>query len=172
MKIKSMALCGLFVALLSICAWISIPFGPIAITLQTFAVCLCLGLLGGKLGTLTILVYLLLGAVGLPVFSGFQGGASALMGATGGYLFGFLFSGLLYWLISSFGKTPAIQLAAMGAAVGLCYVVGSAWFCLVYLPGAGLEGVLLSCVLPFLLPDAIKVALAWFLTQRLSRFVY
>ena len=80
MKVKNMALCGLFVALLTVCAWICIPFGPIAITLQTFAVCLCLGLLGGKLGTITILVYLLLGAVGVPVFSGFRGGAAVLMG--------------------------------------------------------------------------------------------
>ena len=88
MRVKNMTLCGLFVALLAICAWLSIPLGSIAITLQTFAVFLCLGLLGGKLGSVTILVYLLLGLVGVPVFSGFRGGATALMGATGGYLFG------------------------------------------------------------------------------------
>lgn len=172
MKAKNMALCGLFVALFTVCAWISIPFGPVAITLQTFALCLCLGLLGGKLGTLTILVYLLLGAVGVPVFSGFRGGAAVLMGATGGYVFGFLFTGLLYyWLITCFRKTPAFQLLAMCLGIVLCYGIGSAWFCLVYLPGTGLDTVLLTCVVPYLLPDAIKVTLAWFLTRRLHRFV-
>ena len=171
MKVKNMALCGFFVALLTVCAWICIPFGPIAITLQTFAVCLCLGLLGGKLGTVTILVYLLLGAVGVPVFSGFRGGAAVLMGATGGYVFGFFFAALIYWLITHFRKTPVFQLLAMVLCVLICYVAGTAWFCLVYLPGAGLDAVLLTCVVPYLLPDALKVALAWFLTRRLHRFV-
>ena len=70
-KIRNMVLCGLFAALITLCAWLSIPLGDVAITLQTFAVFLCLSVLGGKLGTLTVLVYLLLGAVGIPVFSGF-----------------------------------------------------------------------------------------------------
>ena len=90
-----MALCGLFSALLAICAWISVPLADAAVTLQTFGVFLCLGTLGGKRGTTAILVYLLLGAVGLPVFSGFRGGFEALLGTTGGYLTGVLVSGLL-----------------------------------------------------------------------------
>ena len=113
MKAKNMALCGLFVALLTLCSWISIPFGSVPVTLQTLAVFLCLGLLGGKYGCITLGVYLLLGVVGVPVFSGFRGGAGVLMGATGGYVFGFLFAGLLYWVITHFHRSHAFQLLAI-----------------------------------------------------------
>ena len=74
-----MVVCSLFSSLIAICAWISIPIGDIAFTLQTFAVFLALGTLGGKWGTVSILIYLALGAVGLPVFSGFQGGIGTLL---------------------------------------------------------------------------------------------
>ena len=91
MKVRNMALCGLFTAVLAICAWISVPMGDTVITLQTFGIFLTLRLLGGKRGTVTVLVYLLLGAIGAPVFSGFRGGLGALLGTTGGYIFGFIF---------------------------------------------------------------------------------
>ena len=89
MRTQELARAALFAALIAICSWISIPTA-VPFTLQTFAVFLALGVLGGKLGTLSVAVYLLLGAVGLPVFAGFQGGLGALLGATGGYLAGFL----------------------------------------------------------------------------------
>ena len=85
MRTRELARAALFAALIAICSWISIPTA-VPFTLQTFAVFLALGVLGGKLGTLSVAVYLLLGAVGLPVFAGFQGGLGALLGATGGYL--------------------------------------------------------------------------------------
>lgn len=171
MKAKNMALCGLFVAVLTVCAWLSVPLGGVPITLQTLAVFLCLGVLGGRLGTLTILVYLLLGVVGVPVFSGFQSGVAALLGATGGFLLGFLLAGLIYWCLTHFRNTPGFQLLAMGLGLLSCYAAGSAWFCLVYLPGTGLSAVLLTTVVPYLLPDGIKVLAAWLLTRRLRRFV-
>ena len=86
-----MTLCALFGALIALCSWLCVPIGDIAFTMQTFAVFLTLGLLGGKWGTVTILVYLLLGAVGMPVFTAFRGGIGVLAGVTGGYLWGFLF---------------------------------------------------------------------------------
>lgn len=101
-----MVLSSLFAALTAVCAWISLPIPPVAFTLQTFAVGLTLGILGGKWGTVSILLYLLLGAVGLPVFSGFQSGAVALPGPTGGFLWGFLAGGLVYWLLEKFGRLP------------------------------------------------------------------
>lgn len=104
-KYKYLTQCALFAALISVCAWISIPVLEIAFTMQTFAVLLTLGLLGGKRGTLTIFVYLLMGAAGLPVFTGFRGGLSALVGVTGGYLAGFLFAGFTYWAVTAaFGE--------------------------------------------------------------------
>ena len=87
---------ALFVAVMAICSWVSIP-SAVPFTLQTFAVFCALCLLGGKRGTIAILVYIALGAIGLPVFSGFSGGIGILLGTTGGYIWGFLLTGLLYW---------------------------------------------------------------------------
>ena len=101
----------MFAALITVCAWISIPVLDIAFTLQTLGIFLAFGLLGGKRGFLAVVLYLLLGAAGMPVFSGFQGGIGCLAGVTGGYLWGFAFSGLIYWLLERFGKIPAMSAA-------------------------------------------------------------
>ena len=95
--IRELAYCGCCTALLAVCSWISIPF-PIPFTLQTFAVFLLGRLLGGRNATLCVCCYLLCGAIGLPVFSGFRGGISVMFDLTGGYLLGFLLSTLLLWL--------------------------------------------------------------------------
>ena len=157
-----MTLSALFAARTAVCAWISIPVGDIAFTMQTFAIFLALGLLGGKWGTVSILIYLLLGAVGMPVFSGFQGGFGALLGVTGGYLWGFLFSGLAYWALERLGSLPA-----MIAGQLVCYLCGSLWF--LHWSGGGIGLVLLRCVVPYLIPDTIKLALALRLSRRLSK---
>lgn len=174
MKVRNMALCGLFTAVLAICAWISVPMGDTVITLQTFGIFLTLGLLGGKRGTVTVLVYLLLGAIGAPVFSGFRGGLGALLGTTGGYIFGFMSTSMLYWIMTSIKDTPRIRLIAMVLGLLLCYICGSWWYMTRYLTAAQttLGLVLLKCVVPYLIPDAIKLTLAWILTSKLKRFVY
>lgn len=174
MKARNMALCGLFTAVLAICAWISVPMGDTVITLQTFGIFLTLGLLGGKRGTVTVLVYLLLGAIGAPVFSGFRGGLGALLGTTGGYIFGFMSTSILYWMMTSIKDTPRIRLIAMVLGLLLCYICGSWWYLTRYLTAAQttLGLVLLKCVVPYLIPDAIKLTLAWILTSKLKRFVY
>ena len=174
MKAKNMALCGLFTAVLAVCAWISVPVGDLVITLQTFGIFLTLGLLGGRRGSLTIFVYLLLGAVGAPVFSGFRGGLGALLGTTGGYIFGFMLTSLLYWLITTLSNSPAARLTAMVLGLVVCYGCGTYWYLTQYLAADSvtLGAVLLRCVVPYLIPDAIKLSLAWLLTARLKRFVY
>lgn len=91
-----MAYIGLFAVVIAICSWISIPT-VVPFTLQTFAVFLTVSVLGGKRGTLSVIIYVLLGAVGLPVFSGFKGGVGALLNTTGGYIIGFIFSALIMW---------------------------------------------------------------------------
>ena len=148
--------------------------GDTVITLQTFGIFLTLGLLGGKRGTITVLVYLLLGAIGTPVFSGFRGGLGALLGTTGGYIFGFMSTSVLYWIITSIKDTPHIRIIAMVLGLLLCYGCGSWWYMTRYLSSGQLTLglVLLKCVVPYLLPDAIKLALAWILTGKLKRFVY
>ena len=174
MKAKNMALCGLFTAVLAVCAWISVPFGDSVITLQTFGIFLTLGLLGGKLGSITVLVYLLLGAVGAPVFSAFRGGLGALLGTTGGYIFGFMLTAILYWILTSIKDTPLTRLMAMIFGLLLCYGCGSWWYMTRYLSSGDLTLglVLVKCVLPYLIPDAVKLGLAWILTGKLKRFVY
>lgn len=172
MKIRNMALCGLFAALLAVCGWIAIPVGDVAITMQTFGISLTLGVLGGKRGTVAITIYLLLGIVGLPVFSGFHGGLSALLGATGGYIAGFLLTGLSYWLIVGLSKDKEIfRLLGMVIGLLLCYLAGTLWFYFGYLPdsGLGIGAILLKCVIPYLLPDSAKLILAWLLSRRLRQ---
>ena len=151
-------------SLLAVCAWIAIPIPPVSVTMQTFGVFLTLGILGGKRGTVSILLYLLLGLVGLPVFSGFRGGA-ALMDAAGGFLWGFLAAALSYWLLEGLGKLPA-----MIAGMAVCYLCGCLWFSY-WAGGAGFFAAVMTCVVPYLIPDAIKIALAYTMSKRIGRFI-
>lgn len=161
-------------ALLAVCAWLSVPF-TIPFTLQSFGVCLLAALLGLRRGTLAVLIYLLLGAAGLPVFSGFKAGLGVLIGVTGGYLLGFLLLALAVGFASD--RFPGRRLPlALGMLVGmlLCYAFGTAWFVIVYSRSSGAIGVLAAlnlCVFPFLLPDALKGALALLLARRLRPFI-
>lgn len=163
MKLKTMTRCGLFTAVMVICAWLAIPMGDLAVTMQTFGLFLVLSLLGGRLGTLVCLVYLLLGALGLPVFTGFQGGIGVLLGPTGGYLWGFLAAALVFWLLER--QIPRVLALAFGMIA--CYLCGTLWYGLVW-SGGGLWIILLKCVLPYLLPDAVKLALALACAKRIN----
>ena len=160
-----MVLSSLFASLIAICAWISIPIPPLSFTLQTFGVLLALGILGGKWGTVTILVYLLTGLVGLPVFANFRGGAAALLDATGGFLWGFLLGGVIYWALEKWGKLPA-----MAAFLLIPYACGSWWFAQ-YAGNVGFFTAMLTCVVPYLIPDAIKLALAYTMSKRIGRYI-
>lgn len=172
LRTRDLAYVAVFAALMAVCAWIAIPTPwNVSYTLQTMAVFLAVGLLGGKRGTLAVLVYILLGAVGLPVFSNFTGGVGALMGATGGYIVGFLFSALLVWALERLtaGRLWA-QALAMVLALLVCYAFGTVWFLAVYVRANGavsLGTVLGWCVVPYVIPDLVKIALALLLVRRL-----
>lgn len=167
-----MALCA---ALIAICSWITVP-ATIPFTMQTFAVFCVLGLLGGRRGSMAILVYILLGVVGLPVFSGFQGGIGALLGTTGGYIVGFIFIGLIYWAAERmFGEKPMARAAAMLIGLAVCYAFGTAWFMFVYARRTGeiaLATALAWCVIPFIVPDLVKMGLALLLSGRLRKLIH
>ena len=165
-KSKYLALSALFAALTALCAWLSLPLGSVTFTLQSFSVALCLLLLGGKWGTVSILVYLLLGAAGLPVFSGFRGGISMLLGPTGGFLVGFLAMALLFWLITAILGEKCRFFALLFGQL-LCYGCGAAWFA--FSTGNGIFPALMLCIVPYLLPDGVKLTLAWLLAKRLRR---
>ena len=171
-KTRDIVYMSVFTAMISICSWISIP-ASIPFTLQTMGVFTTVGLLGGKRGTLTILTYILLGAIGVPVFAGFTGGISVLLGTTGGYIMGFLLSALLMWGIETImGRNQIVLAFSMVAGLIVCYVFGTAWFMLIYTQHSGVIGlstVLGLCVIPFIIPDLIKIGVALFLINRLKK---
>lgn len=172
-RTRSLVMIAMCAILIALCSWISIPVGLQPFTLQTFGVFCTLLLLGGRRGTTAIVVYLLLGMVGLPVFAGFAGGVGVLMGTTGGYLVGFLLTGLCYWLFTRvFGEGRAVAPAALTLGLVLCYAFGTAWFMVVYARGAGEIGLLTAlgwCVFPFVIPDAVKLLCAVLLSQRVKK---
>ena len=167
-------LIALFAALMAICSWISIPL-TVPFTLQTFAVFTTLCILGGKRGTLSILVFLLLGAIGVPVFAGFKSGVAVLLGTTGGYLIGFLCTALIYWLFTSLlGNKFIVKLIALLLGLAICYAFGTAWFMVVYMKSTGTIGlatVLGWCVTPFVIPDLVKLAVAFIISDRVTKVI-
>ncbi|MCC8051874.1 MAG: biotin transporter BioY [Clostridiales bacterium] len=173
MKTIDMVYIAVFAALMAVCSWISIPT-TVPFTLQTFGVFMAVGVLGGKRGTLAVLVYILLGAIGLPVFAGFSGGIGALLGTSGGYIVGFLFSALTMWLMeTTLGRSTAVQIASMVLGLIVCYAFGTVWFMVVYTSQTGAVGlmtVLGWCIFPFVIPDLVKIALAFLLSNRLRKY--
>ncbi len=171
LDITTIALCA---ALIALCSQIAIPT-VVPFTMQTFGVFCTLGLLGGKRGTIAIALYLCMGAIGLPVFSGFSGGIGHLLGQTGGYLTGFLFSALLYWLITaSSDNSYWRQILAMAAGLLVCYIFGTLQFAILYTRNTGAVGlttILGWCVFPFIIPDVLKIGLALAVRRVLHPFL-
>ena len=170
-KVLDLVYIAIGAALIAICSWISIPTA-VPFTLQTFAVFFVLLALGGERGTLATLVYVLLGAVGVPVFAGFSGGIGVLLGNTGGYIIGFLFTGLIYILFTKFFKKNIVmKVVALVLGLAVCYAFGTAWFMHVYMKSSGEVGLLTVlgwCVFPFIIPDLIKLALAVVISKRIE----
>lgn len=173
-KTLTLTYIALSAALIAVCSWISIPT-TVPFTLQTFAVCLVTALLGTKRGILAVIVYICLGAVGFPVFSGFKGGFGVLLGTTGGYIIGFIFTALIVGLVvDKLGRSIPVMAAAMVIGIAVCYIFGTAWFMLVYTSQTGTVGlmtVLGWCVFPFIIPDIIKIVVATILADRLHKFI-
>lgn len=173
-SIKEVSYIGLFVALIAICSWISIPFA-VPFTMQTFAVILTVALLGPKLGTISVCIYLALGAVGVPVFSGMTGGLGKLFGMTGGYLLGFVLTTLVTGtIIKIWGKSVGVMAVAMALGIISSYIVGTMWFMIIYPNDSGtinLYAALSMCVFPFIVPDICKIMLAITAVKRLDRHI-
>ena len=173
---KEIAYAALGVALISVCSWLSINLSPtlVPFTMQTFAVCLAAAIFGLRLGLWTVGGYILLGALGAPVFAGFKGGFGALLGTTGGYIVGFLFTALIVGAAAEkLGRKLPVLIISMIMGIAACYAFGTAWFIVVYAKNSGPIGIgtaLAMCVVPYLAPDAVKIVLASFLTGRLYPF--
>ena len=156
-------------ALIAVCSWITVPIIPeIPFTMQTFAVFFALEFVGGKRGAVSTFVYIALGAVGAPVFSGFRGGLGHLAGPTGGYIVGFLASCAVFWAFEKrMKKRTVLHILALALSMIACYALGTVWFMIqTKLP---LGASLVKCVIPYIAPDAVKIALAVFLSSRLKK---
>lgn len=173
-NIRNSAYIALCAVLIAVCAWIQIP-AVVPFTMQTFGVMTALLLLGGKRGTAAIGVYLSLALIGLPACAGFQGGFSIFTQPTGGYLWGFLLTGMIYWLITVLTR-QRLWGQILGVFLGLlgCYTTGTLWFLYQFPPQYGAVSVghvLPVAVIPFVIPDAAKCVLAFFLTRRLRKIL-
>lgn len=171
-KTTNMLMCGLFAAVTGVASGIIIPlpFTPVPMSLATLAVMLTGGLLGSRLGSLSLIVYLLIGAFGVPVFSGFTGGFGKFAGPTGGYLLGYLVMAFAVgFVIERFGRGSCFlaNCGAMALGTFLCYALGTVWF--VVLTGCTVWAALVSCVFPFIIGDVVKIAAGAWLVKRLAR---
>ena len=173
LTVRDLTLMGMMTAVMAVCAWITIPF-TIPFTMQTFGGFITLRLLGGRKGTAVIGLYILLGIVGVPVFSGFGAGIGVLAGPTGGYIAGFLLTGLLYCVVKEWRTARWRENAALAAGLLICYLFGTIWFCIVKGNAGNPMGFLQAvsiCVLPYLVPDAAKLLLADQIAARVKKLI-
>ena len=177
MKTKDIVSISLFTTLLAVCAWIYIPM-TIPFTMQTFAVFLAMFVLGGKKGTIVIFIYLITGLIGVPVFSGGTAGPAILLGPTGGYMIGWLFLGIIcHWyekVTDKFDKKPEIKLQILLLLAGMlvCYSFGTFWFTNIYTKeSSSFLAAFSVCVLPFIIPDVVKLALAYTVSKRIKKYI-
>ena len=181
-KVAASELCymALAVAILVMCSWLAVLIGDIPFTMQTLGVCLVAGLLGREKGTIAVASYVLLGFVGVPVFSGFTGGVAKLLSPTGGYILGFLAAApVIGWGADRYvhrNDAKGVWALAICMMLGLllCYAIGTFWFVLLTLPmaqGSSWLSAFLICVLPYLPFDFVKIAIAIFMTKKLKRFI-
>lgn len=162
---------AVFSAILSVSAWISIP-SAVPFTLQTLALFFSFMTVGGLAGALSSLIYIALGAVGLPVFSGFGAGLGAILGAGGGFIIAFPIAGFAYALLERlFGKGKSRKLIYTSVSLSVIYALGSLWFSLVYADGTRFFEALAITVLPFVIPDVIKMIIAFYASERIGAII-
>lgn len=170
--VRDLTYIGIMVAFMAVCSWISIPT-VVPFTMQTFAVFLAVGVFGGRRGTMAVLVYILLGAVGMPVFAGFSGGIGSLVGLTGGYIAGFVLTALIMWgMERALGRKTIVFWCSAVLGLMACYLFGTLWYLFLYARTAepvGIMTVLGWCVIPFIVPDLLKITLAAAMSKRLGK---
>ncbi len=168
-SVSQITLTALMAALLCVTGPLSlpIPISPVPLSLATMAVCLSACILGWKLGTMSVLIYLLMGFCGLPVFSNFSGGPAKLAGPTGGYLLGYLFLALISgWFFSRFSH-PTLSMAGMILGTAVCYLFGTLWLC--FQAGLSLRQGLIMGVIPYIPGDLVKMLLVLYLGPAINK---
>lgn len=171
-KTKQLILYSLFAALTAILSQISIPlpFTPVPINLATLSVLLSGAILGKNGGAISQLVYVLLGAIGLPVFAKFSSGIQIILGPTGGYIIGYIIAAFIVGMITEkYAKSMITYIISMIVGIIACYILGTSWF--IHVTGSGLITALTMCVFPFIIGDLIKIVLGSFLVKRLRKII-
>ncbi len=165
---KEIALIGLMAAIMCLAAPFSVPIGPVPISLATLVIYFSIYLLGAFCGTISCLIYLLLGLVGLPVFSGFTGGPEKLLGPTGGYLIGYLLMALIGGIfLDRYRKNILLQFLGLVLGTAACYILGTAW--LAQQASLDLRAALWAGVIPFLPGDLMKILAAMVAAPQIRR---
>lgn len=167
LTIRKMANIAIFAALVAVFSQISIPIGPVPINLALLAVFAAGGMLSAAEAVFAVLLFLALGGAGLPVFAGFNAGLGALAGPTGGYLIGYLPAAFLAGVFCKEHRSFARYALGMLLGLAACYILGTAWF--VISAKAEIWHALSICVFPFLPGDAVKIALAAFLSLKVRK---
>lgn len=160
-QVYPLAMTAVMAAVTCVLGPMSISIGPIPISFTNLAIYLSLYLLGWKRGSVSFLVYLLIGMVGMPVFSGYSGGFGKLFGPTGGYILGFLPMAVIAGWIIDHSRSRLAHMGGMILGTAVCYALGTAWFCVQagYTVGAALG----LCVIPFVPVDLVKMVIAMML---------
>ena len=168
LKVLDVTLCALFAGLSAVLSQISIPIGAVPVNLTHVSIFVAAGLLGAKKGAISQIVFVLLGVIGIPVFSGFTGGIGKIVGPTGGFIIGYIACAFIAGIIiNRFGKSIPVLLLAMYSGWIVTYILGSAWY--MFVSGtSNVTAVLTVCVLPFLLGDSLKTILSVVLVNRLK----
>lgn len=175
LSVQDIALIAMFTALIAVCSWISIPVGPVPFTLQTFGVFVTAGVLGTKKGTISVFAYILIGLIGIPVFAGFTSGPGVLAGPTGGFIIGFIFTAIIVGVMTTFIKVSGewtkviVLIGAMILGAASYFAFGTIWF--VFAMKSTVSQALVLCVIPFIVPDLVKIVVATIVVNRLKKYV-
>lgn len=168
-KIYKMVTIAFFTALVSILATITIPIGTVPFSMAIFGIFLMANMLPALDACVVVFLYLLLGMVGLPIFSNFSSGPQVLVGPTGGYLIGYLCLAFITAYFTKKCNRFFLKYIVMIIALLSCYLVGTVWL-MVY-TSSGIKTALLIGVLPFILPDLVKAFLALILANRIQKIM-
>ena len=182
-SVYNLVVIAIFVALIAVCTWITIPAGAVPFTLQTFAVFVTGGILGVRRGTIAVIVYILIGIIGVPVFSGFTSGIVKFIpntetGMTGGYIIGFIFTTIIIGIFRhiSIDKESKVKMIYIGIGMVLgdivCLAFGTVWFWLFNPMHLGLIATLSACVVPFIIPEIAKIIVALLVVTRVNKYKY
>ena len=174
MKTKNLTICAVFTALLCILSIITIPIGTIPFTLSTLGIMLCGALLGAKKGTVAVILYILIGLIGIPVFSGLRGGFQVIVSPTGGFIFGYIPMVIVIGLLTSVQpkkKLPKILWISGACILGsfVCYALGTLQF--MYLQHIGFTESVFACVIPFIPFDILKSVITGYIYNKLTYLI-